>query len=103
MPEKCYPCPCTNLLPMYPDYSERDLTTACTRPRIAQPSSARLGAVGVECAAGDAGRYAASFWVTMKQRLSSALTLPWKLFPRLLIGYGLFWLVYDFSNVNLLS
>ena len=21
MPEKCYPCTCTNLLPMYPDYT----------------------------------------------------------------------------------
>jgi hypothetical protein len=37
----------------------RNLTTACTRPRIAQPSSARLGRTVVVCAAGDAGRSAA--------------------------------------------
>ena len=34
------------------------LTTECTRPRIAWPSSARRRACFVECAAGDAGRYA---------------------------------------------
>jgi hypothetical protein len=34
------------------------LTAACTRPRIARPSSARRRACSVECAAGDAGRYA---------------------------------------------
>ena len=34
----------------------RNLTTACTRPRISILLIARLGAVGVECAAGDAGR-----------------------------------------------
>ncbi len=33
------------------------LTTACTRPRIALLSCARLGAIGVGCAAGDARRY----------------------------------------------
>ncbi len=33
------------------------LTIASTRPRIARLSSARLAAVGVVCAAGDAGRW----------------------------------------------
>jgi hypothetical protein len=41
--------------------------------------------------------------VAMKHRLSSVLTLPWKLFPILWIGYGLFWLVYAFSNINILA
>jgi hypothetical protein len=37
------------------------LTTACTRPRIAQLSSARLGRSVGTSAAGDAGRYALVF------------------------------------------
>ena len=36
----------------------RNLTTACTRPRIAGLSSARRRACYVKCAAGDTGRYA---------------------------------------------
>jgi hypothetical protein len=36
--------------------SNRRPTTACTRPRIARPSSARRRACSVVCAAGDAGR-----------------------------------------------
>ncbi len=39
-------------------------TTACTRPRIARLSSARLAANQVVCAAGDAGRSTASFEMT---------------------------------------
>ena len=35
------------------------LTTACTRPRRARPSSVSLNVCLVVCAAGDAGRYAA--------------------------------------------
>ena len=48
--------------------STRRLTTACTRPRIALMSSARRRACFIECAAGDAERYASSFDVTMNFR-----------------------------------
>ena len=39
------------------------LTTACTRPRIAPLLSARRRASFVECAAGDAGRYAPDLYL----------------------------------------
>jgi hypothetical protein len=42
------------LLPSF--ISNRNLTTACTRPRIARLSSARRRACYIECAAGDARR-----------------------------------------------
>ena len=41
----------------------RNLTTACTRPRIALIPSARRRARCVECAAGDAGRSALASFV----------------------------------------
>ena len=39
--------------------ARRNPTTACTRPRIARLSSARLGRIGVVCAAGDGERWVA--------------------------------------------
>jgi hypothetical protein len=35
MPEKCYPCTWTNLLPMYLDYTEGCLTRRCSGGRAA--------------------------------------------------------------------
>lgn len=60
------------------------ITTACTRPRIALLSSARLGAVGIVCTAGDAGRLVAFeseydiVGCTIHTRTSANLTL-WRL------------------------
>lgn len=45
-----------DILRAYEIWCDRRITTACNRPRIAQPSSARLAAGCVEGAAGDAGR-----------------------------------------------
>ena len=48
--------------------ARRNLTTACTRPRISVPLIVNLNGFGAECAAGDAGRYASAFDVAMSFR-----------------------------------
>jgi hypothetical protein len=60
MPEKCYPCTCTNLLPMYPDYTSAQSNNAMQPTANSVDFIRETPAIRRFVAAADGGRYVAT-------------------------------------------